>query len=180
VRIDAELWHTSWCVLKHGQEHELGSTHQFRASLVFTAFALEAYLNHIGPLHFKSWGVIERKLTPIEKLIILCEQLKIDIDWSARPWQSVKALIRYRNTIAHGRGEELFEDYTDSIDHYELKLYESPLTEWEKYASAETAVRAREDVEFVAHALHDKGGDLQDYPFFPGSQSGTAGPPRNV
>ena len=56
VRIDSELWNTSEWLLKAGQERAIGYAHQFRTSLVFTAFALEAYLNHIGPLFLKTWG----------------------------------------------------------------------------------------------------------------------------
>jgi hypothetical protein len=33
VRIDAELWNTWWCLLRAGQEQQLGNGHQFRASL---------------------------------------------------------------------------------------------------------------------------------------------------
>ena len=39
----AELWHTSKALLERGQEQEAASAHQFRASLAFTAFTLEAY-----------------------------------------------------------------------------------------------------------------------------------------
>jgi hypothetical protein len=174
VRADGELWHTSWCLLKSGQENEVGSTHQFRASLVFTAFALEAYLNHIGAILFKSWETIERKLTPNEKLTLICEHLKIDMDWSARPWQTVKALMRYRNSLAHGRGDKLTEQWEDSIEHYAAKLHEQILTEWERYASADTAIQARSDVEDIVHRLHKQSGVKHDFPFSFGMQSGSA------
>lgn len=48
VRTHAELWHTSNCLLESGKQVREGSAHQFRASLVFRAFALEAYLNWQG------------------------------------------------------------------------------------------------------------------------------------
>jgi hypothetical protein len=44
----SHMWHTSECLLKRGQEQEAYSFHQYMASLVFTAFTLEAYLNHLG------------------------------------------------------------------------------------------------------------------------------------
>jgi hypothetical protein len=115
----------------------------------------------------------------MEKLTLLCEHLKVDIDWSARPWQTVKGLIRFRNAVAHGRGEELVEEYADSVDRYQKTLYEIPEAEWEEYASAGTAVRARQDVERVAQALHERSGRLQTLPFFPGSQTATAGLSKN-
>ncbi len=174
VRIDAELWHTSECLLKAGEEHELGSTHQFRASLIFTVFSFEAYLNHIGPSIFASWSEIEKKLSPQEKLSLLCERLVISPDWACRPWQSIKALVRFRNAIAHGRGEQLAEIHKESVQNYQRSLYEMPLAEWEKYGSQENAQRAREDVLQVAELLQAKTGNFEHLPFFFGMQSGTA------
>jgi hypothetical protein len=174
VRIDAELWHTSECLLIAGQERELGCTHQFRARLIFTAFAFESYLNHIGPSVFASWPEIERKLSPHEKLSLLCERLAVTVDWSSRPWQSIKALMRFRNTIAHGRGEKLKESYKETSEHYYRGLYELPLTDWEQYGSKENAVRAREDVLKVTELLQAKTGSIDHLPFFPGIQSGSA------
>ena len=44
VRIHADLLHTSCSLLQFGKESERRSFHHYQASLVFTAFALEAYL----------------------------------------------------------------------------------------------------------------------------------------
>lgn len=165
------------CLLQSGQEHELGATHQFRASLLFTAFALEAYLNHLGPHLFKSWETFERKLTPSDKLTLLCEHLKLDLNWSARPWQTIKDLMRYRNTVAHGRGEKLVEEYKDTVEHYQIRFHEVPLAKWESYGSEEMALRARADVEDIVNRLHKQGGDPQDYPFFFGSGAAATASP---
>jgi hypothetical protein len=43
VRIHAELWHTSDFLLEAGQLRAEGAAHQFRASLIFRAFFLEAF-----------------------------------------------------------------------------------------------------------------------------------------
>ena len=51
-----ELWDTSWSLLNQGQNREEGSFHQFAGSF-FTAFSLEAYLNHIGPKVFRNWAL---------------------------------------------------------------------------------------------------------------------------
>jgi len=48
VRIHSELWHTSNCLLEAGQEEREGAVHQFRASLVFRAFYLEAFFELDG------------------------------------------------------------------------------------------------------------------------------------
>jgi hypothetical protein len=43
VNTYVDMWHTSRCLLYKGIADQKGSYHQFMASLVFTAFALEAY-----------------------------------------------------------------------------------------------------------------------------------------
>jgi hypothetical protein len=48
VRIHGSLWPTSCWLLERGKEEKTGSSHLFMASLVFTAFTLEAYLNWLG------------------------------------------------------------------------------------------------------------------------------------
>jgi len=70
------MWHTSKCLLETGVDNPKGSFHQFMASLVFTAFTLEAYLNHIGPKLFDDWHDLER-LRPHEKLNTVLEKLQI-------------------------------------------------------------------------------------------------------
>lgn len=59
----SEHWHSSRTFLKLGIENPTGSYHQFLGSIVFTVFALEAFLNHVGESLFKSWPELE-KLTP--------------------------------------------------------------------------------------------------------------------
>ena len=105
----AELWHTSWSLLKQGQSQEEGSFHQFMGSLVFTAFSFEAYLNHIGPMVFGSWDALER-LAPKEKLDIIAEKIGLPVDYGKRPWGIVKELFGFRNDIAHGKSIKIAED----------------------------------------------------------------------
>jgi hypothetical protein len=55
----AELWHASECVLDVGAAQQSGTSWQFLSSIVLTAFAFEAYLNHVGePL--SCWGRREK------------------------------------------------------------------------------------------------------------------------
>ena len=88
----AEMWHTSYCLLVKGQEERRMSVHQFRASLIFSAFTLEAYLNHIGTKIFSCWEDLER-LSPKEKLNVIAERLNVEVDYGKRPWQIMKKII---------------------------------------------------------------------------------------
>jgi hypothetical protein len=119
VRIHAELWHTANCLLDAGKRERAGSTHQFRASLVFRAFSLEAFLNWLGPRLIPHWRYLER-LNPRQKLDLLADLIHVTPDYGSHPWKIVKDLFGFRNDIAHGKPEtistETFEDLDEFLD----------------------------------------------------------------
>jgi hypothetical protein len=184
IRIHAELWLTSKCLLERGQEQKKGSFHQFMASLVFTAFTLEAYLNWLGDSLFPHWSYLER-LKPEEKLEVISDQLRVSVDNHSRPWQTVKKLFQFRNYIAHGKPENVSTRTVELIDeHLDDKLGEYARTkkDWESFCTREHAEQAIEDVEQIAKTLH-AAANLKDglEPFSLGFQSTKAiydpGPP---
>lgn len=60
VRTYAELWRASKYLLDVGVREPRGSSYQFMSSAVLTAFAFEAYMNHVGETVLSSWGGLER------------------------------------------------------------------------------------------------------------------------
>ena len=113
------------------------------ASLVFTAFTLEAYLNHIGPKVFKCWDDLER-LAPRKKLNVIAERLQVDINYGKRHWQVMKNLFGFRNDIAHGKSEDVKSSKVVPLDKYsDRSLGEYVRTKWEKYSTRENAIKAR-------------------------------------
>jgi hypothetical protein len=170
VKTYAEMWHTSYCLFQKGIEDQKGCCHQFMASLVFTAFTLEAYLNHIGPKVFNCWDDLER-LSPREKLNVIVEKLQVDIHYGHRPWQVVKHLFGFRNNIAHGKSVVVKSNSVVPLDRYsDDRLGDYARTVWEKYCTRENAKKAREDVEKIVHLLYEAGSFVDDYPFVKGVQ----------
>lgn len=152
-----------------------GSAHQFMASLVFRAFALEAFLNWQGQHLIKHWEHLER-LKPREKLDLLAELSHVKPDYGSRPWQIVKDLYGFRNDIAHGKPENLSsETFEDSDEYLDEKLGTFIRTRWERFCTEENGVKAKADVEQIAKALYE-GGDMKHKstgpyaPFAPGFQ----------
>ena len=154
----AELWHASRCVLDAGIANPEGSAWQFLSSVVLTAFTFEAYLKHIGPQTIECWPELER-LPPWSKFELLSEQLgvKFPAGRGKRPLQTVVKLLDFRNTLAHGRSQQIrpdpvVRDANDKLDSY---LSEQPLAAWEALVRESTfAKRVREDTEVVIRALH--------------------------
>jgi hypothetical protein len=154
VRIHAELWHTSNCLLRTGQQSPNGSAHQFRASLIFRAFALEAFLNWLGPQIIPHWKYLER-LTPREKLDLVADIVQMKPDYGSRPWQIVKDLFDFRNALAHGKPENVESEGREDLNDI-LKSGQQDLvrTQWEHFVTEKNAIRAQEDVERIATTLY--------------------------
>jgi len=159
VHAYSKLWHASDCVLKAGMKEPRGSSWQFLSSAVLTAFAFEAYLNHVGPSVISCWKRLER-LPPQSKFELLCETLRVKFPDGPgiRPLQTISELLQFRNTLAHGRSEEItpkpeLRDRNSKLDDY---LGQRPLTDWEGLIQTDVfAKRAREDVRAVLEKLHN-------------------------
>lgn len=159
VHMYAELWYASSCVLEAGLSNTRGSSWQFLSSIVLTAFAFEAYLNHAGPQIFACWERLER-LPPLAKFELLCETLRVQFPEGngKRPLQTIEKLFDVRNTLAHGRSETLKpklveRETNDNLDSY---LGQIPLTAWMQVIQDDTFAKcAREDVQTVLTRIHD-------------------------
>lgn|SRR5574337_1305932 len=174
VNTYADMWRTSHYLLTRGIEDQKGCYYQFMASLVFTAFTLEAYFNHIGVQLFKCWSDLER-LGPKEKLNVIAERLSVKIEYGKRPWQVMKHLFEFRNDIAHGKSQIIKR--SKIVPHHkfsDMRLGEQVRTEWEKYCTKINAQNAREDVEAIINELHKIGQFKPSNPFFAGIQHHSA------
>jgi hypothetical protein len=154
----AELWHASHCVLKAAGAEPQGAAWQCLSSIVFTAFTLEAFVNHVGASIFSCWDELER-LPPWAKLLLISEKLDVRFAGGsgARPLQTISELLKFRNTMAHAKPNiVLKEESTKSLDsHLDHYLGEMPMMEWERLIKTdEFALRAREDVKRVCEAIH--------------------------
>lgn len=171
----AEMWRVSYWAMRQAEKEVKGSFFQIMASLIFTAFTLEAYLNHIGRHIFECWDDLER-LSPSAKINVIAEKLKVEKDNSIRPFQTAKKLFDFRNDVAHGKtillkNEEQISIASEDISNYMHKFLE---TDWEEYSTLDNAKRAREDVEKIITIFHNSAGITDDILFFGGMESGSA------
>ncbi len=88
-------------MLKQAEEHEAGRYYFLLGSLVFSAFTLEAFLNHIGENKVTIWEAIERKLGVRDKLTVVLDTVAIKPNFGEMPWQIFKVMVQYRNRTAH-------------------------------------------------------------------------------
>ena len=171
----AEIWRASYWTKDKAEKETEGSYFQIMASLVFTAFAFEAYLNHLGEKTFSCWDDLE-SLSPKKKLNVIAEKLKIELNYGERPFQTINELFEFRNDIAHGKtvilkSETIINDKVGNEDKY-LHNFIEP--NWEKYCTLENITRARRDIESVMRSLHNVSA-IKDEPLFnTGYQAGSA------
>lgn len=142
--------------MQKAQKIKEGSFYQLMSSLVFSAFAVEAFLNHVGERTIKYWSEIER-IEPLAKLKVLYSHLKLDYDSSRRPIQTIKQLFRFRNFMAHGRTETLSGTGVLTKPHPDPgeNLVD---VEWEKFCNEKEAERAVEDVKAIFKTLYAAAG----------------------
>lgn len=144
VRTFVTLRYSSWCLLDRAKERREGWFYECMASLVFSAFTFEAYLNHVGSRCCSFWSSIER-IPYREKVTVLAKLLKFDADFGRRPFQTIGQLFGMRNLLAHGRTEYIDKSFTVTAIP-DVREIVSKLTDWEEYISLESAAQAYEDV----------------------------------
>jgi hypothetical protein len=175
VNTYAEMFHASHVMLYKAEKDVGGSYYQLMASLIFTAFTLEAYLNHIGERIFVCWDDLEQ-LSPQRKLNVIAEKMGIERNEGERPYQTIKELFKFRNEVAHGKSVFLKSDDHIVGTNTEIDKYMSEPLEpkWKRYCSLKNAKRAREDVKNVITEFHAAAGITDDFLFNTGIWSGHA------
>jgi len=157
------MWQGSYWTLDQARKEVGGSFYQITASLIFTAFTLEAYLNHIGKIVFQCWDDLDR-LSPNAKINVIAEKLNVNNDNSKRPFQTIRILFDFRNDIAHGKTITLSDTkvflFTDK--KHEIYVHESLEPKWVRYCTIDNAERARMDVGKIMKLYNDSAG-MKDY-----------------
>jgi len=150
IHTHAELWHASNVVLKSGEQTAKGPIWHFLASAIFTAFAFEAYLNHVGPKVYERWDDVDR-LSPLAKLDLICHFLDVKLVSQGAELSTIKELFDFRNKIAHGRTRTVRDTKVirpEDVDSYFMDI---PRDSWEELIKDKKfAVRARKHVESLA------------------------------
>lgn len=124
-------------------------------ALTFTAFAIEAFLNHGGEHEHRLWSSDDR-IDVKEKLSIAHAHAGIQEDRSRRPLQSLHDVFEFRNRMAHGRTESLNRE-TRKIPDSTAAADVRPKAWWEKMCHPARVTRAWHDANQVMRGLHVAG-----------------------
>jgi hypothetical protein len=135
-------------------KQEDGSFYWALASIVFSAFTYEAFLNVHGLkiLGAKRWTSIDRAGWR-RKHSEIYDKLSLAVDFESQPGSTLRELFEFRNARAHGREEELVLDGLFIADLKPLTISAATSAAWEKKCTADYAAIALQDVRQAAMAI---------------------------
>jgi hypothetical protein len=152
----AYLRAAGWRALEEAKQNEKGRFYKCMISQLFSAFCLEAYLNHIGNEKIPDWEKSERKLSPKEKLEIISHEIGCKINYEERPFQTFKAIFKLRNELVHGKTKFTSESNEQIIEGDETPVISQE--NWQDYINVETAIKFSEDTKEILETLNLKAG----------------------
>jgi hypothetical protein len=143
-----------------------------KASIIFSAFAMEAFLNTLGSLLFKNeWK--HKHLGIEDKLDFIALKINIKLDKSKHPYSTIKEIFRFRNLVAHG-ADEIVEFQKVVVNKSTTASYLRAVEgKWEKLCTIKKAQRAYDDVSKLAELLSQKA-KIKKFPGFPFGNFGSA------
>lgn len=138
--------------LEHLNEPDrTGQKYYAMQAMVFCAFSMEAFLNHLGSEKLTTWDSLERKLSPESKLDLLLELNSSSIDKRTRPFQTFKEMMTFRNLMAHGKTETNTEAVVRTLasgkEHVDFP------TRWQIMATDAAANRFVEDLDNLINKI---------------------------
>ena len=144
-------------MLERAEAAREGQVYALVASLIFSAFTLEAYFNHLGRLLHTDWEAVERGLPKLKKYTTFAKEAKVAYDLGARPYRTMVALFAFRDRMAHGRTTTEDIDAVIDIDAPRLPQLGAD-AEWQAFATVDNAKIAIADVEHLIKELHAASG----------------------
>jgi hypothetical protein len=153
VRAFAELSHANLVLLENARHSRPGYFYECMTAILMSAFRFEAYLNHVGEAILPFWGDIER-LPWRSKLNIVRTKLGLSAVHGKRPYQTLFALFRFRDALAHGRNERLDPPEATEVGSLEDLRRRRPLTGWEQLCTIDFAEQSFADTQTIIEEIH--------------------------
>ncbi|MBN2833443.1 MAG: hypothetical protein JXR48_00610 [Candidatus Delongbacteria bacterium] len=126
----------------------------YAASITFTTFMFEAYMNYSGYYVGFNWDKDNERLSTLKKFDAICGKLGIEFDKGKEPYQTISNLCseNFRNSIVHGKSfrkdNEKIDNVTDvhgATSKLLKKSYLSKEVKWKSYINKNYALKAYED-----------------------------------
>lgn len=147
-------------MLTNAKATEEGCAYNIMGSMLFCAFCLEAYLNHLGSNVQAGWDIVERKLSPHEKLDLLSQAIGYKLDKGCRPFQTFREAFKFRDALVHAKPFSAHAPVRSGvIPPISDEAPEELKARWEKWVTLEKAQRFYDDTLKMIEILHCKAFD---------------------
>ena len=146
--------------LKQAEKAESGALYFCMMAGVFSAFTVEAFLNHLGRSKVPDWDKKERKLSPSQKLQLLASSRGWALDFGKRPFQTFGSMLSLRDSLAHGKTEEVAADLVMRRPPTDDDRWPQP--NWKKLCTVPIAKRMVEDAEAIVKDLNLRSGSSRN------------------
>ncbi|NLX96731.1 MAG: hypothetical protein GXY83_11190 [Rhodopirellula sp.] len=153
----AYLRQAAWNAFDTAKTVSEGANYHRISAVLLSALTMEAHLNHVGEAVIPNWLNIEPTLRWRDKFAHVAQQLKLTIDKSRRPVQTIIELFRFRDRLVHGKthSEDLQYKHVEGRPSREENLDPGWLR---KYWSDDAVQRVLDDVEQVLEMFHNTAG----------------------
>jgi hypothetical protein len=121
-------------------------------AILYCSLSIEAIGNTYGETLIGRWQDFE-SASPLAKIRLVAEHCGLQPDFSIRPWQIVRDLIRFRNLVAHAKPEQVLVDAVHRHEDYERYLYAKPESKIEKVVTAHFAQQSYDCVREILRLL---------------------------
>jgi hypothetical protein len=139
--------------IKNGDRDGIGL--DIMACLTIMAFAFEAQINFLGHKLIENWEERKPYLVKFEKV---AKRLNITVDYNSRPHSTVKELKEFRDTLAHGKPQEIKGEKEETITREELERRNLLKAEWQNSLTEDFLTRAHDDTEAIWRKLFEGSG----------------------
>jgi hypothetical protein len=140
------------------------------ACLTMLAFTLEAALNFLG---LKIFGESWKERTPtIDKFHVLLEKLSIPTESVKELADTIRALVKFRNTVAHGKPEIIPFEHEEVIPAHSTPRRPFVVADWESYCRPENVLEIYPQIDRIWKLLLEKA-DIHPIDTLSGGESTT-------
>ena len=123
------------------------------SAIVFCAFSLEGYLNHVGDELIKDWSDLFENLKPKEKLILISEGFNVEVQLGNAPFQSFSTIFEIRNQLAHPKTKKHTYENTKKKIWLNVGERKWPVEKWEILCKPEFAEKFVSDTKEIIKYL---------------------------
>ncbi|MGI9281650.1 MAG: hypothetical protein ACR2PX_18745 [Endozoicomonas sp.] len=149
--------------LEEGNRNEEGQFFHSMNTIVYSAFALEAFFNHLGEHFYDDWSKRERKLSKRKKFITFLEKCEIKYDLDKEPFSSAIEAFAFRDQLAHGKTEEVEISKPVELTEQEERFFTIG-NDWTEFCKIENANKVFSDTKDLISRMFIAA-DLGDHPF---------------